>query len=199
MNYAPIDADGHVMETDDELRRYLPAPFEGRRALTALFPSLDGWPRSTRKPPDNTPCLQKWRMFLDGSGVAGSVLYPTMGLAMAHIKDVKWAPVMARCYNDYLYGEYLEKEPRRLWGVALLPVQDITAAAEDNPELRQMQRRFWVSVALSAPLVLIAMAHAIPAGWTHALAASPADSACKMAMWLARCSYARSASVSRTT
>ena len=75
MNYAPIDADGHVMETDDELRRYLPAPFEGRRALTALFPSLDGWPRSTRKAPDNTPCLQKWRMFLDGSGVAGSVLY----------------------------------------------------------------------------------------------------------------------------
>ena len=131
MNYAPIDADGHVMETDDELRRYLPAPFEGRRALTALFPSLDGWPRSTRKAPDNTPCLQKWRMFLDGSGVAGSVLYPTMGLAMAHIKDVNWAAVMARCYNDYLYGEYLEKEPRRLWGVALLPIQDITAAAEE--------------------------------------------------------------------
>ena len=40
MNYAPIDADGHVMETDDELRRYLPSPFEGRRALTALFPSI---------------------------------------------------------------------------------------------------------------------------------------------------------------
>ena len=50
---------------------------------------------------------------------------------MAHIKDVKWAAVMARCYNDYLYGEYLEKEPRRFWGVALLPVQDITAAAEE--------------------------------------------------------------------
>ncbi len=33
---------------------------------------------------------------------------------MAHIKDVKWAAVMARCYNDYLYGEYLEKEPQRL-------------------------------------------------------------------------------------
>ncbi len=107
-DYAPIDADGHVMETDDELRKYLAPPFEGRRALTALFPSLDGWPRSTRKAPDNTSCLQKWRTFLDGSGVAGSVLYPTMGLAMAHIKDVKWAAVMARCYNDYLYGEYLQ-------------------------------------------------------------------------------------------
>ena len=130
-DYAPIDADGHVMETDDELRRYLPAPFEGRRALTALFPSLDGWPRSTRKLPDTTPCLQKWRMFLDGSGVAGSVLYPTMGLSMAHIKDPKWAAVMARCYNDYLCGEYLQNEPRRLWGVALLPIQDITAACEE--------------------------------------------------------------------
>jgi predicted TIM-barrel fold metal-dependent hydrolase len=130
-NYAPIDADGHVMETDDELRGYLPAPFEGRRALTSLFPSLDGWPRSTRKAPDNTPGLQKWRMFLDGSGVAASVLYPTMGLAMAHIKDVKWAAVMARCYNDYLYGEYLAKEPWRFYGVALLPMQDISAAAEE--------------------------------------------------------------------
>ena len=70
-------------------------------------------------------------MFLDGSGVAGSVLYPTMGLAMAHIKDVEWATVMARCYNDYLYGEYLQQEPKRLWGVALLPIQDIAAAAEE--------------------------------------------------------------------
>src|SRR5690349_13570026 len=131
MNYAPIDADGHVMETDDELRRYLPPPFEGRRALTALFPSLDGWPRSTRKSPYHTPCLQKWCQFLDQSGVAGAVLYPTMGLAMAHIKDAKWAAVMARCYNNYLYGEYLEKEPHRLWGVALLPLQEVGAAAEE--------------------------------------------------------------------
>ena len=129
-DYAPIDADGHVMETDEELRRYLPPPFEGRRALTALFPSLDGWPRSTRKAPDKTLCLEKWRAFLDNSGVAGSVLYPTMGLAMAHIKDPKWAVVMARCYNDYLYGEYLQQEPR-LCGVALMPVQDIHAAAEE--------------------------------------------------------------------
>jgi len=52
-------------------------------------------------------------------------------LAMAHIKDVKWAAVMARCYNDYLYGEYLRHEPLRLYGVALLPVQDISAAAEE--------------------------------------------------------------------
>jgi len=77
------------------------------------------------------PCLQKGRAFLEASGVAGSVLYPTMGLAMAHIKVPKWVAVMARCYDDYLYGEYLQQEPRRLWGVALLPIQDVDAAAEE--------------------------------------------------------------------
>ena len=38
---------------------------------------------------------------------------------------------MARCYNDYLYGEYLAQEPERLWGMALLPIQDVPAAADE--------------------------------------------------------------------
>ena len=42
-------------------------------------------------------------------------------------------------------------------GMALEP-EIITAGEEDNPELRDMQRRFWVAVLLTAPLLLIAMA-----------------------------------------
>jgi len=42
-------------------------------------------------------------------------------------------------------------------GMALEP-RTITATAEDNPELRDMTRRFWTSVALTAPLLAIAMA-----------------------------------------
>jgi P-type Cu+ transporter len=41
-------------------------------------------------------------------------------------------------------------------GMALEP-RTVTAAAEENPELRDMTRRFWVSLALTAPLVAIAM------------------------------------------
>lgn len=130
-SYAPIDADGHVIETDEELRKYLPPPFEGRRAHTALFPSLDGWPRGTRKLPDPNPGLTKWRRFLEASGVEASVLYPTVGLAMAHVKDVKWAAAVACAYNDFLYGEYLQHEPKRLLGVALLPMQNLGAACEE--------------------------------------------------------------------
>ena len=42
-------------------------------------------------------------------------------------------------------------------GMALEP-RTVTAAVEDNPELRDMTRRFWVSLALTAPLMAIAMA-----------------------------------------
>jgi Cu+-exporting ATPase len=57
--------------------------------------------------------------------------------------------------------------------MALEP-RTIIAAEEENPELRDMSRRFWVSLALTAPLLLAAMAdmlpgmpvqRALPAGW----------------------------------
>jgi Cu+-exporting ATPase len=41
-------------------------------------------------------------------------------------------------------------------GMALEP-RTITAGAQENPELRDMTRRFWISLALTAPLMAIAM------------------------------------------
>ena len=58
-------------------------------------------------------------------------------------------------------------------GMALEP-RTVTAKEEDNHELRDMTRRFWVGVALTVPLLVIAMAdmlpsmpvqHALPGGW----------------------------------
>jgi len=45
--------------------------------------------------------------------------------------------------------------------MALEP-RTVTAANEDNPELRDMTRRFWISVALTAPLMLIDMYQMMP-------------------------------------
>jgi Cu+-exporting ATPase len=45
-------------------------------------------------------------------------------------------------------------------GMALEP-RTVTAVAEENPELRDMSRRFWVSLVLTAPLLAIAMASMI--------------------------------------
>ena len=58
-------------------------------------------------------------------------------------------------------------------GMALEP-RTVTADEEVNPELEDMTRRFWVSLGLTAPLLLIAMSdmlagmpveHALPRGW----------------------------------
>jgi Cu+-exporting ATPase len=57
-------------------------------------------------------------------------------------------------------------------GMALEP-RTISAEEPENPELVDMRRRFWVGVALSAPLVLVAMAHLLPVFWAHAVAMSP--------------------------
>jgi Cu+-exporting ATPase len=58
-------------------------------------------------------------------------------------------------------------------GMALEP-KTITAVEAENPELTEMRRRLRVSVALSAPLVVVAMAHVLPFTWVHALVASAA-------------------------
>jgi Cu+-exporting ATPase len=58
-------------------------------------------------------------------------------------------------------------------GMALEP-RTVTATEEENPELRDMTRRFWVSAILTVPLLAIAMTdmlpgmpvqHALPGGW----------------------------------
>ncbi len=58
-------------------------------------------------------------------------------------------------------------------GMALEP-RTVTAQEEENPELREMMRRFWISLALTAPLLTVAMVdmlpgmpvqHMLPNGW----------------------------------
>jgi Cu+-exporting ATPase len=58
-------------------------------------------------------------------------------------------------------------------GMALEP-RTVTATEEENPELRDMTRRFWIALILTVPLLAIAMVdmlpgmpieHTLPAGW----------------------------------
>lgn len=62
-------------------------------------------------------------------------------------------------YTCPMHPEIVRPEPGScpICGMALEP-RAVTAKEEVNPELRDMTRRFWVSVALTAPLLAIAMA-----------------------------------------
>src|SRR5581483_5749200 len=134
-----IDADGHVRESDRELIEYLPEPYRNHPALpgASFFPTLDGFHRPASKVADGrgravlNPSGDDWLAFLDQTNIAASVLFPTGGLGFGLIADPVWATALARGYNDWLHDRYLRLAPRRLKGMALIPLQDPPAAAAE--------------------------------------------------------------------
>src|SRR6266550_2022829 len=87
------------------------------------------------------------------------------------------APVTAKRveYTCPMHPEIVRTGPGScpICGMAL-ERRTVTAEAEENPELREMTRRFWISLVLTLPLLGIAMAdmlpgmpvqHALPGGW----------------------------------
>ena len=94
----------------------------------------------------------------------GMALEPEMPLAATRIE-----------YTCPMHPEIVRPGPGTcpICGMALEP-RTVTATEEANPELRDMTRRFWISLALTAPLLAVAMAdmlpgmpvqRALPAGW----------------------------------
>ena len=82
---------------------------------------------------------------------------PSCGMALE--KELPEAPASTRTeYTCPMHPQVVRPEPGScpICGMALEP-RTVAAAKEENPELRDMTRRFWVSLALSAPLLAIAM------------------------------------------
>ena len=73
-------------------------------------------------------------------------------------------------YTCPMHPEIVRSEPGScpICGMALEP--RTVAAEEDNPELRDMTRRFWVSLLLTAPLLAIDMGSML---WPHAFILAP--------------------------
>ncbi len=127
-----VDADGHIREWDREIFEFLPEPYAGKQALFAasFFPSLDGFHRAATKVLDGkgravaNPTARDWLSYLDEVHLAATILFPTAGLAFGLIQDPSWADALARAYNDWLHDGFLRADPRRLKGMALIPLQD---------------------------------------------------------------------------
>ncbi|HZH83030.1 MAG TPA: amidohydrolase family protein [Phototrophicaceae bacterium] len=125
-----IDADGHVLERDRELREFLPPEYraiKGKREYP-LF-AWDGWARGALSPDQREhPSVELWLRFLEATEIQLTVLYPNEGLNIGLQRDRDWALALARAYNDWLHHEFLRASPR-FQGVALLAPQDPAAAA----------------------------------------------------------------------
>src|SRR5262249_2120943 len=84
---------------------------------------------------------------------------PKCGMAL---EPVTWSvPTTTVEYTCPMHPEIVRREPGfcPICGMALEP-RTVTVE-EDNRELRDMTRRFWVSLALSAPLLVLAMAEMV--------------------------------------
>src|SRR5688500_17226113 len=130
-----IDADGHVNETG-HLDEYIDPAY---KHLLALPP----WELQERMAPDFGP-METWdpEVFgilglagghdprarlvdMDAEGIDQAVLYPTMLLNFR--PDPAEFGALCRAYNDWL-RDYCSAAPNRLYGVALVPLQDPKAA-----------------------------------------------------------------------
>jgi Cu+-exporting ATPase len=94
---------------------------------------------------------------------------PKCGMALE--RNPAWQPAAKTIYTCPMHPEIEQDHPGDcpICGMALEPktVTAGTDAEEDNTELRDMTRRFWIGAGLSLPVFIVAMAHLVPA-WRHA-------------------------------
>ena len=68
---------------------------------------------------------------MDQEGIDAAVLYPGFWYpTSSSTSDAKLAAALCRAYNNWL-ADYCKPYPERLYGMAILPVQDITAAIQE--------------------------------------------------------------------
>jgi predicted TIM-barrel fold metal-dependent hydrolase len=67
---------------------------------------------------------------MDREGIDAAVLYPSIGLNFWAVEDPAAAIALARAYNDWL-ASYCAAGPGRLFGAAMVPVQDPRAAVAE--------------------------------------------------------------------
>ena len=97
---------------------------------------------------------------------------PSCGMALEAENPL---PVSKVEYTCPMHPQIVRPAPGNcpICGMALEP-RTVSATAEENPELRDMTHRFWIGLALTVPLLAIAMAdmlpgisvqHSLPRGW----------------------------------
>jgi len=109
-------------------------------------------------------CLDKFRA--DPEGFLNPPPVPLIGIQRARSAPTSVTQVVIARSSEYtcpMHPEIVRDAPGScpVCGMALEP-RTVTLEEEKNPELIDMSRRFWVSLALSIPLLLIAMSDLLP-------------------------------------
>jgi predicted TIM-barrel fold metal-dependent hydrolase len=120
-----IDADGHVTESAESLKKHLKEQYRKRPLMTS-----EAWDRTfggTLGKRNENPKTQLADMDTDGIDI--QVIFPSH-LSLSAEKETDLATDIARAYNDWL-AEFCASNPRRLKGVAMVALQDVSAAIRE--------------------------------------------------------------------
>src|ERR1700694_3864171 len=155
-----ISADSHVLEPEDLWEKPLAGRFEGhvprvvdgfegmegrffylgRKGEAARVDELVDANDSDRRLSDlaeaGTNPVRRLAL-MDSDRIAAEVLNPTWGLWVPRILHPDARKACPRIYNDWI-ADYVSTDPRRLIGIALVPIDDVPWAVE---ELERTARR----------------------------------------------------------
>ena len=122
-----VDADMHVRDGEDLIRRYLPEPYNERFNLYPVenFDRTLGGRLGKR---DVDAAVQLADMQPEQIELA--ILYPTTGLFIGEVRERGLAVALSRAYNEWI-ADYCRAAPDKLRGVAMLQTLDTKAAAAE--------------------------------------------------------------------
>src|ERR1043165_6790599 len=129
-------------------------------------------------------CVEKFRA--NPQSYLGPPARPLTQIGIRSQPKAAQSAAAAREYTCPMHPEIVRDRPGNcpICGMALEP-RTITAAGEENPELTDMTRRFWVSVFLTLPVFLLGMNDLLPGrpferlasmdtlGWVQLVLATP--------------------------
>jgi uncharacterized protein len=131
---AIVDADGHYMERQADVAKYLQPPWDRRQ--TSLLPADQPWdsdlfgtlikPNLRGLPPDKQ--LQAWLEIMDRENFERAVLFPTNFGSVVKLQEAEYAAAVARAFNDFVANEF-NRRSNKVRAVGVLPLRDPAAAA----------------------------------------------------------------------
>ena len=132
-----IDADGHALERQSDIRKYLEPPWDRRN--TAYWPNDQPWDNSlfgtlggenTVRQLSPADEVAMWLQTMDEHGLEYAVLFPTGSGNISKLREVNFAVALCRAANEMFAKEYNTVSPR-VQAVGTLPMQDPAAAAKE--------------------------------------------------------------------
>ncbi len=132
-----IDTDGHVLERQADIRKYLDSPWN--RRSTPLWPGDQPWNndlfdtfetavRWRGLPPAEQ--IQRWHDIMDKEGMETAICFPTGSGNVGKLQEVPFQIAVAKACNTHFAKEY-NALSNRVSCVGVLPMRSPQAAAEE--------------------------------------------------------------------